>query len=113
MTVCNITVYITYKLNYSFLLLPLYTPAAEHIIIIAHTSAAAYNADDIFTPVDGATPFAQSIAAYTSGASAIVAPTDSRIGDAYKTLVSDIVKVSTGAMSAEDAINESLALVQQ
>ena len=55
MTVCNITVYITYKLNYSFLLLPLYTPAAEHIIIIAHTSAAAYNADDIFTPVDGAT----------------------------------------------------------
>lgn len=65
------------------------------------------------TPVDGATPFAQSIAAYTSGASAIVAPTDSRIGDAYKTLVSDIVKVSTGAMSAEDAINESLALVQQ
>ena len=65
------------------------------------------------TPVDGATPFAQSIAAYTSGASAIVAPTDSRIGDAYKTLVSDIVKVSTGAMSAEDAINESLTLVQQ
>ncbi len=65
------------------------------------------------TPVDGATPFAQSIAAYTSGASAIVAPTDSRIGDAYKTLVSDIVKVSTGAMSAEDAINEALALVQQ
>lgn len=65
------------------------------------------------TPVDGATPFAQSIAAYTSGASAIVAPTESRIGDAYKTLVSDIVKVSTGAMSAEDAINEALALVQQ
>lgn len=65
------------------------------------------------TPVDGASPFAQSIAAYTSSASAIVSPTDSRIGDAYKTLVSEIVKVSTGAMSAEDAINESLALVQQ
>lgn len=65
------------------------------------------------TPVDGASPFAQSIATYTSSASAIVSPTDSRIGDAYKTLVSEIVKVSTGAMSAEDAINEALALVQQ
>lgn len=64
------------------------------------------------TPVDGATPFAQSIAEYTSNASAIVSPTDSRIGDAYKTLVSEIVKVSTGAMSAEDALNEALALVQ-
>lgn len=64
------------------------------------------------TPVEGATPFAESIAAYTSSASAIVAPTDSRIGDAYKTLVSEIVKVSTGSMTAEDAINEALALVQ-
>ncbi|MFR5452416.1 MAG: hypothetical protein ACLTIG_14395 [Roseburia hominis] len=42
-----------------------------------------------------------------------MAPTDSRIGDAYKTLVVEIVKVSTGAMSAEDAINEALTLVQQ
>ena len=49
----------------------------------------------------------------TSNATAIVAPTDSRIGDAYKTLVVEIVKVSTGAMSAEDAINEALTLVQQ
>lgn len=64
------------------------------------------------TPVDGATPFAQSIAEYTSNASAIVAPTDSRIGDAYKTLVAEIVKVSTGAISAEDAINEALSLMQ-
>lgn len=64
------------------------------------------------TPVEGATPFAQSIAEYTSSASAIVSPTDSRIGDAYKTLVSEIVKVSTGAMTAEDALNEALALVQ-
>lgn len=45
------------------------------------------------TPVEGATPFAQSIAEYTSNATAIVAPTDSRIGDAYKTLVVEIVKV--------------------
>ena len=65
------------------------------------------------TPVEGATPFAQSIAEYTSNATAIVAPTDSRIGDAYKTLVVEIVKVSTGAMSAEEAINEALTLVQQ
>jgi len=64
------------------------------------------------TPVDGATPFAESIAAYTSGASAIVAPTDARIGDAYKTLVAQIVKVSTGAISAEDAINEALATMK-
>lgn len=64
------------------------------------------------TPVSGASPFAQSIAEYTSAASAIVTPTDSRIGDAYKTLVSEIVKVSTGAMTAEDAINEALALVK-
>lgn len=64
------------------------------------------------TPVDGASPFAQSIAEYTSAASAIVTPTDARIGDAYKTLVSEIVKVSTGAMTAEDAINEALALIK-
>ncbi len=64
------------------------------------------------TPVDGATPFAESIAAYTSSATAIVSPTDARIGDAYKTLVAQIVKVSTGAISAEDAINEALSLKQ-
>lgn len=64
------------------------------------------------TPVEGATPFAQSIAAYTSSAAAIVTPTDSRIGDAYKTLVSEIVKVSIGAMTPEDAINEAIELMQ-
>ena len=64
------------------------------------------------TPVEGATPFAESIAAYTSSASAIVAPTDARIGDAYKTLVAQIVKVSTGAITAEDAINEALATMK-
>lgn len=64
------------------------------------------------TPVDGATPFAESIAAYTSSASAIVAPTDARIGDAYKTLVAQIVKVSTGAITAEDAINEALSTMK-
>lgn len=64
------------------------------------------------TPVEGATPFAESIAKYTSSASAIVAPTDARIGDAYKTLVAQIVKVSTGAITAEDAINEALAIMK-
>lgn len=54
-------------------------------------------------------PFAESIDNYTSSAVATVAPTDARIGSAYKTLVSEIVKVSTGAMKAEDAINEALA----
>lgn len=76
------------------------------------TGAVAQAATEV-TPVEGATPFAQSIAEYTSGASAIVAPTDSRIGDAYKTLVSYIVKVSTGASSAEDVLNEVLGLVAQ
>ena len=64
------------------------------------------------TPVEGATPFAESIAAYTSSASAILAPTDARIGDAYKTLVAQIVKVSTGAITAEDAINEALSTMK-
>lgn len=76
------------------------------------TGAVAQAATEV-TPVEGATPFAQSIAEYTSNASAIVAPTDSRIGDAYKTLVSYIVKVSTGASSAEDVLNEVLGLVAQ
>ena len=76
------------------------------------TTGAVSQAAVAVTPVDGATPFAQSIAEYTSNASVIVAPTDSRIGDAYKTLVAQIVKVSTGATTAEDAINEALGVMQ-
>lgn len=64
------------------------------------------------TPIEGATPFDESIAAYTSSAAAIIAPTDARIGDAYKTLLSEIVKVSTGAVTSEDAINEAISLIQ-
>lgn len=60
------------------------------------------------TPIKDATPFAQSITEYISSATTIVAPTDSRIGDAYKTLVANIVKLSKGLMSSEDAINEAL-----
>lgn len=60
------------------------------------------------TPIKDATPLAQSIADYINSASVIVSPTDSRIGDAYKTLVANVVKVSKGLMSSEEAINEAL-----
>lgn len=63
--------------------------------------------------VETPTTLSDSIDALTKNPTAIVAPTDSRIGDAYKTLVSEIVKVSTGKMTSEDAINEALALVQK
>lgn len=59
-------------------------------------------------PVSLDSPFAESVNEYTKSAVDTVAPTDSRIGNAYKTLVPDIVKISTGAMKAEDAINEAL-----
>lgn len=53
-------------------------------------------------------PFLESIERYTGNAAATVAPTDARIGSAYKTLVSEIVKISTGSIEAEDAINVAL-----
>lgn len=62
-------------------------------------------------PVELDDPMANSISQLTSAAKVTVTPTDARIGDAYKTLVAEIVKVSTGAMTSEDAINEALALV--
>ncbi len=65
------------------------------------------------TPVENASPLVDSIGEYTGNGKIIVTPTDSRISDAYKTLVSEIVKVSTGAMSAEDAVNETLGIVKQ
>lgn len=71
------------------------------------TGAVAQAATQV-NPVAGASPFAESIANYTSSASNIVSPTDARIGDAYKTLVAQIVKVSTGAMTPEEAINLTL-----
>lgn len=60
------------------------------------------------TPIEGATPLAQSIANYINSASLRVAPTDARIGDAYKTLVANIVKLSKGVMTSSEAINEAL-----
>jgi len=60
------------------------------------------------TPIKDATPLAESIAEYINSAGTIVSPTDSRIGDAYKTLVANMVKVSKGMITSEDAINEAL-----
>ena len=60
------------------------------------------------TPIENASPLEQSIADYINSASTIVSPTDSRIGDAYKILVANIVKLSKGQMSSEQAINEAL-----
>ena len=51
---------------------------------------------------------------YTNAATAICAPTDSRLGqEPYAVLTSNIVKISTGAVSAEDVINEALQLYAQ
>lgn len=61
------------------------------------------------TPIKNATPFAESITNHINSASAIVSPTDSRIGDSYKTLVASIVKQSKGQISSEEAINAALA----
>ena len=60
------------------------------------------------TPIKDATPLAKSITDYINSASVSVTPTDSRIGDAYKTLVANMVKVSKGLMTSEAAINEAL-----
>lgn len=60
-------------------------------------------------PVDGMSGLALSAMQYTNAASSINAPTDARLGSAaYGQLVSSIVKVSIGDLSAEDAINEAL-----
>ncbi len=48
---------------------------------------------------------------YTNAASSVSSPTDGRLGSAaYSSLVSNIVKISVGSMSAEDAINEALEI---
>lgn len=61
--------------------------------------------------VDGMTPMALSAMQYTNAASSVSAPTDARLGSAaYSSLVSSIVKISIGELSAEDAINEALEI---
>lgn len=62
-------------------------------------------------PIDGMTPLGIAGLDYSSAATSISAPTDARIDpEAYKILVGGIVKVSTGELSAEELINEALAL---
>lgn len=60
------------------------------------------------TPMKDATPLLESITDYINSTSVIVAPTDARIGDAYKTLVSRIVKLSKGQITSEEVINAAL-----
>ncbi|WP_099468471.1 ABC transporter substrate-binding protein [Konateibacter massiliensis] len=65
-------------------------------------------------PIDGMTNLALSALEYTNAATSINAPTDSRLGqEPYAVIISNIVKISTGAASAEDVLNESLALYAQ
>lgn len=65
-------------------------------------------------PVGGMTNLAISAMEYTNAATSINAPTDSRLGqEAYAVIISNIVKISTGAVSAEDVLNEALELYAQ
>lgn len=57
------------------------------------------------------TPLAKSGAEYSVAASSFSAPTDSRMGgEPYVYLIGSIVDISTGAKSAEDVVNEMIAL---
>lgn len=60
---------------------------------------------------EGDTAYEKSIIEYISHVPTVVAPTDSRIGEAYKVLISEIVRVSLGISSGEDAINEALKVI--
>lgn len=62
-------------------------------------------------PVSGMNALALSALQYTNAATSICAPTDARIcQEAYGTIIAGIVKISTGASSAEDVINEALEI---
>ena len=62
-------------------------------------------------PLDNMTPLGISGLNYSSSATSISAPTDSRISqEAYNTLVAGIVDVSTGAKSPEDLLSEVLEI---
>ena len=57
------------------------------------------------------TPLAVSALEYSSSAKSISSPTDSRIDpEAYKYIIANIVKISTGSVSAEEVLNEVLKL---
>lgn len=62
-------------------------------------------------PASDMTPLAVSALEYSNSATTISAPTDSRIDpEAYKYIIANVVKISTGAVSAEDVLNEALKL---
>ncbi len=64
--------------------------------------------------IDGMTNLAYSALEYTNAATSINAPTDSRLGqEPYAIITSNIVKISTGAVSVEDVLNEALSLYAQ
>jgi len=64
--------------------------------------------------IDGMSNLAFSALEYTNAATSINAPTDSRLGqEPYAIITSNIVKISTGASSAEDVLNEALSLYAQ
>ena len=62
-------------------------------------------------PAADMTPLALSGLEYSSSTDVICSPTDSRIDpEAYKYIITNVVKISTGAVSAEDVLNEALKL---
>lgn len=62
-------------------------------------------------PLDSMTPLGVSGLDYSSAATSISAPTDSRISqEAYNTLIAGIVGVSTGATDPKDLIDEVLSI---
>ena len=65
-------------------------------------------------PLADMTPLGISGLEYSSSATSISAPTDSRISqEAYNTLIAGIVDVSTGARTAEDLLAEVLEIANK
>lgn len=62
-------------------------------------------------PVNDMTALSVSALEYSTSAKSISSPTDSRIDpEAYKYIIANIVKISTGSANAEDVLNEALKL---
>lgn len=87
--------------------------------VMAHTSSAAVQvywngigqAAAKVNPVENMTPLGNSGLEYIQAATNIFKTTDSRISqEAYNTLISGIVDISTGAITSEDLLNEVLAI---
>ncbi len=77
------------------------------------TGAIANPAAEVTAPSD-LNALQKSAMEYTNAATSISTPTDSRLGqEPYAVLTSNVVKISTGAVSAEDVINEALEVYVQ